>query len=77
MAVLSLLFGGGDAPPCAKSADIDDSGSVDVTDPVYLLNFLFAGGPSPAAPFSECGLDPTPDDVTCESFEGCVTSNEG
>ena len=36
-----------------------------------LLNSLFSGGPPPAAPFSECGPDPTPDALTCGSFEGC------
>ena len=69
--VLDHLFGGGDAPPCAKSADANDSGTVDLTDTVFLLNFLFAGGQPPPTPFSECGLDPTIDDLTCESFEGC------
>ncbi len=70
--VLNHLFGGGDEPTCAKSADVNDSGAVDLTDPVFLLNFLFLGRlPSPPAPFAECGPDPTVDDLTCESFEGC------
>ena len=38
---------------------------------VFLLNFLFTRGPSPLAPFRECGPDPTIDDLTCLSFEGC------
>ena len=51
---------------------MNDSGAVDLTDPVFLLNFLFAGRfPSPPAPFAECGSDPTPDDLTCLAFEGC------
>ena len=53
--VLDFLFGGGDEPPCAKSADADDSGSVDLTDPVFLLKCLVAGGQPPPAPFPECG----------------------
>ncbi len=70
--VLDHLFGGGTEPTCAKSADMNDSGAVDLTDPVFLLNFLFLGRrPSPPAPFAECGFDPTPDDLTCESFQGC------
>ena len=31
-------------------------------DSIYLLNYLFIGGPSPRAPFPDCGLDPTTDD---------------
>ena len=69
--VLEHLFGGGTEPPCAKSADANDSGRVDITDAVHVLNFLFADGPPPPAPFPECGPDPTPDDLTCLSFEGC------
>ena len=69
--VLRYLFGVGEVPPCAKSADADDSGTVDRTDPIFLLNFLFTRGPSPLAPFPECGPDPTDDDLTCESFQGC------
>ena len=69
--VLTHLFGGGEEPSCLKSADFNDSGQIDLTDPVYLLNFLFARGPQPAAPFPECGSDPTRDALTCVSFEGC------
>ena len=54
-----------------KSADANDSGTVDIADPVFLLNFLFSGGPTPPAPFSECAFDPTDDGLTCLSFEGC------
>ena len=71
VAVLSFLFGGGDAPPCAKSADADDSGTVDVTDAVFLLNFLFSGGLPPPAPFAECGFDSTDDDLSCDLFPSC------
>lgn len=69
--VLLHLFGGGDAPPCAKSEDADDSGLVDLMDPVVLLSWLFSDGPPPAAPFPGCGFDLTADDLACESFEGC------
>lgn len=69
--VLDHLFGGGDASPCTKSADANDSGTVDLTDPVFLLSSLFADGPPPPAPFTECGPDPTDDDLTCESFAAC------
>ena len=58
-------------PSCRKAADANDSGTIDIADPVFLLNALFSGGPSPPATFAECGPDPTIDDLTCLSFEGC------
>ncbi|MCZ6795587.1 MAG: FG-GAP-like repeat-containing protein, partial [Planctomycetota bacterium] len=71
VAILGYLFLGAPPPSCLTSADADDNGVVDLTDAIRLLNFLFLGGPRPAAPFGECGTDPTPDDLTCESFDGC------
>ena len=39
--VLDHFFAGGDEPTCAKSADFNDSGTVNPTDRVFLLNFLW------------------------------------
>lgn len=50
---------------CSDAADSNDDGGVDVSDAVYLFNFLFRGGPQPAAPYPEAGLDETPDDLDC------------
>jgi len=69
--LLQYLFAGGDAPTCLKAADSNDSGSLDVADAVYLLGYLFAAGPEPPEPFGACGLDPTPDELTCEAFGAC------
>jgi hypothetical protein len=69
--VLLFLFGGRQAPTCEKAADSDDSGRTNVTDAVYLLYFLFLGDSAPRGPFGECGPDPTPDALTCKSFEPC------
>ncbi len=70
--VLSYLFVRGSEPPsCKKAADADDTGTVNLTDAVYLLNFLFSGGEEPAAPFAECGHDPTADELSCDSFPAC------
>ncbi len=71
MFTLGALFLGETEPTCADAADADDNGKVDVTDPVYLLNFLFTGGAPPALPFAECGQDPTVDDLRCDSFPSC------
>jgi len=69
--VLNFLFLGGTAPPCDDAADVDDNGALELTDGVFLLNFLFLGGSTPPAPTASCGVDPTPDDLTCASFSVC------
>ena len=69
--VILYLFSGGEAPLCMKAADADDNGAVNVSDTILLLNHLFLGGVSPAAPFDECGPDPTADDLGCEDFPAC------
>jgi hypothetical protein len=69
--ILSFLFTGGKAPPCRKAADITDDGTLDISDGVALLSHLFLGGKAPPEPFAACGIDPTPDELSCESFEPC------
>jgi hypothetical protein len=64
---LSFQFLGTDPPGCLKAADTDGSGVLDITDPVTALSFLFQAGPPPPLPFPECGLDPDPDGLTCDS----------
>jgi hypothetical protein len=49
------------------AADADDNDSLDLTDAIYILSFLFQGGKEPAAPgAAACGLDPTPDALGCD-----------
>ncbi len=49
--------------PCHDACDADDTGALNVTDVVYLLNYLFVpGNPAPPAPFPTAGEDPTDDD---------------
>lgn len=45
---------------CSDIADLDDSGTVSLTDVILGLNFIFGGGAVPAAPYPGCGPDPTP-----------------
>lgn len=67
--ILGFLFlGQPQTLSCEKSADTDDNGSVDITDAICILDFLFMGGPSPTSPFPECGLDLTPDALSCQHF---------
>jgi hypothetical protein len=47
---------------CADAADADDSGSVNVTDAVRVLDYLFRDGPPLPPPFPSAGTDPTSGD---------------
>ena len=67
--------------PCEKAVDVDDSGTIDITDAVWLLAYLFQDGPPPLPPFGRCGLDPTPDPVgcaetSCDDVEGTLIFSE-
>ncbi len=69
-----FLFQGEATPGCLDAADVDDSGQIQLTDGVRVFLFLFAGGAAPAAPFPECGIDPTPvPGLSCiEEPEACA-----
>ncbi len=71
IANLSFQFLGTFAPTCMDALDIDDNGALDVTDPVAHLTHQFLGGPPPAAPFRECGEDPTVDGLSCDAYPAC------
>ncbi len=62
-----------DAPPtlCIQAADCNDDGNMDLSDAIYMFSYQYEGGPPPPAPFPACGVDPTDDELTCESFEAC------
>ncbi len=51
--------------------DTDDSGHVEITDAISLLNFLFLGAPAPQSDFHLCGFDVTPDRLSCETYSHC------
>lgn len=71
--VLRALFFSGDGTnpgtllPCRDAADVDDSGSVEVTDAISLANYLFGRGAAPVLPFPNAGRDWSDDDpLGCE-----------
>jgi hypothetical protein len=69
---LLLTGGGGAAEPCpVANGDGDGSGVIDITDAIYLLNWLFAGGPAPFACPAQVERSGLPD--TGQS--GCYTGN--
>jgi hypothetical protein len=71
VSILNYLFRGTGAVICKKSADTNDDGALDIADGIYLLEFLFRGGKAPPWPLEDCGMDPTQDDLTCDSFARC------
>lgn len=71
IANLLFLFSGLPFAACSDAADVNDDGSRDLSDPVTLLDYLFGSGPTPIAPFPDCGVDPTPDMLPCELSATC------
>jgi hypothetical protein len=68
--ILNHLFGGGPAPICLRSADVNGDGAVDVPDAIALLRFLFLGDCAPASPFPCCATDRN-EGLECESAPPC------
>lgn len=48
-----------------RRGDCNNEGKVDMSDAVYLLDYLFRGGAAPTAPFPACGADLTSDTLAC------------
>jgi hypothetical protein len=69
--ILGYLFLGSPMNDCKDAADVNDDGKVDMSDPVRLLGHLFLGSEPPPAPFGVCGVDPTEDDLDCNTFAKC------
>lgn len=67
---LEYLFGGGPLF-CAKALDVNDSGATDLADIIFTLGAIFGLGGLPGAPFPDCGVDPTPDGLSCDDFAIC------
>ncbi|MGQ9590291.1 MAG: hypothetical protein ACUVYA_08360 [Planctomycetota bacterium] len=65
---LNYLFLGGTPVACPDAADANDDGELNISDPVFFLGYLFLGGQEPPPPgSSQCGPDPTADDLgPCE-----------
>ena len=67
---LSYIFSG-DTVPCLVACDANDDGGVDVADPIRMLDYIFGSSTIPA-PTLECGVDPTADDLGCDSYPPCA-----
>lgn len=71
LASLDYLFQNGPFPDCEKALDSNDDAVVNIADPLFTLLYLFVGGAPPELPFPDCGLDPTPDGLSCNSHDAC------
>ena len=69
--ILRHLFIGDLNLTCLKTGDANDDSTVDMTDSMVLLSFLFLGSTPPPEPFGTCGLDPTADELSCDSYPPC------
>ena len=69
--ILQELFGGGAQNCCADAGDANDDGNQNVADCISLLGYIFLAQPPPAAPFPDCGPDPTDDALECDSYNSC------
>ena len=54
-----------------RRGDANDDGALDISDPVTALGYLFLGGAPPPAQSSDCGHDPTEDDLSCTQYAAC------
>ena len=67
----SLFLGEGD-PGCEDSCDSNDDGTVDISDSIMALGVLFLGnGVIPPPGMTNCGVDPSDDQVGCETHASC------
>ena len=72
ISTLGVLFLGDGEITCQDACDSNDDSAVDISDAITTLGVLFLGnGIIPLPGMSECGVDPTDDELTCETFERC------
>ncbi len=72
VALLMYLFLHSHPIPCEAALDIQVDGSLNIGDAIALLGYLFVTSGPPPPPFPECGPDPDPQGLSCESFPGCL-----
>jgi hypothetical protein len=75
--LLLFLFADGSTPSCLDSADANADLEVDIADPVYVLGYLFLGGPippppGPARPGEPCGKVAAGPGLGCEDYRSCT-----
>ncbi len=75
--ILYYIFLDGEEPSCLDTADVNDTGSIELLDAIYALNYLFnnggTGNEQIPVPFPACGIDGSPDAISCIQYEPCGT----
>ena len=70
--ILRHQFQGGPPPPCEEAADADGDNVVDgIADALHVLRHQFLEGPPPPGPYPDCGGDPDPPGLGCDTHPGC------
>jgi len=65
------LFSLGAEPECLDAADADGNLQIELTDAIYILNYLFLSGNQPPEPGPDaCGIGPTPR-LGCLKYNYC------
>jgi len=69
VAILIFLFDGqASSAPCRDALDVNDDGSINLSDAIGALRCRFLRGAEPPPPFPGCGQDPTGgDDLDCRA----------
>jgi len=74
--ILAWLFLGTVEIKCLDTADLNDDGLVQLDDSINGLVWAFLGGTPPAPPTLSCGLDPSPDALSCAEYPHCESEEE-
>jgi hypothetical protein len=64
--LLDALFAGIGEIRCGDAADVNDDGTLGISDATLLLEWIFGEGRPPPPPFPAPGRDPTPDGLGCD-----------
>jgi hypothetical protein len=71
IAILNPFFLGVGPIRCRDAMDSDDNGRIEITDAIRILAYLFLGGATIPPPLTDCGEDPTLDELDCGIYGSC------
>lgn len=72
LSTLAVLFRGDGEITCQDACDSNDDGKVNISDVITTIGVLFLGkGVIPPPGVNQCGVDPTDDQLGCETYERC------